>query len=152
MLLTGSFSDRTNPSPCLISLSVDGSPKEKRQPEFEPGQRLRFVRKTRKFERGETVEVVATVENGLRVRRPDGLEVDFIPSGAASSFDVGEARELESGRWCTGCCCRPTTAKSSSMASACKSGRSENDRIALADGRQLPAGFNTFTHGYAVTS
>jgi hypothetical protein len=28
----------------------------------------------------------------------------------------------------------------------------QNGRIALADGRQLPAGFNTFTHGYAVTS
>ena len=25
-------------------------------------------------------------------------------------------------------------------------------RIVLKDGRQLPAGFNTFTHGYAVTS
>src|SRR5207245_9926011 len=28
----------------------------------------------------------------------------------------------------------------------------QNGRIALLDGRQLPAGFNTFTHGYAVTS
>jgi hypothetical protein len=28
----------------------------------------------------------------------------------------------------------------------------QNGRIALADGRSLPAGFNTFTHGYAVTS
>jgi Viral (Superfamily 1) RNA helicase len=28
----------------------------------------------------------------------------------------------------------------------------QNSRIALADGRSLPAGFNTFTHGYAVTS
>lgn len=28
----------------------------------------------------------------------------------------------------------------------------QNGRIALTDGRTLPAGFNTFTHGYAVTS
>ena len=28
----------------------------------------------------------------------------------------------------------------------------QNGRIALADGRSLPAGFNAFTHGYAVTS
>jgi conjugative relaxase-like TrwC/TraI family protein len=28
----------------------------------------------------------------------------------------------------------------------------DHGRIALADGRALPAGFNTFTHGYAVTS
>ena len=33
-----------------------------------------------------------------------------------------------------------------------KSGEIQNGRIALADGRSLPAGFNTFTHGYAVTS
>src|SRR5881394_1219957 len=38
---------------------------------------------------------------GLRVRRPDGSEIDFIPSSAAASFDVGEARELKvaSGDW-----------------------------------------------------
>src|SRR6266498_746168 len=28
----------------------------------------------------------------------------------------------------------------------------QNGRVALVDGRTLPAGFNTFTHGYAVTS
>src|SRR5437899_5881797 len=37
------------------------------------------------------------------------------------------------------------------MASASRSRRSRG-RITLADGRQLPAAFNTFTHGYAVTS
>ena len=68
---------------------------KKNASQFEPGQRLRFVRQTKQFDRGETVEVVATVENGLRVRRPDGTEVDFIPASAAASFDVGEARELK---------------------------------------------------------
>ena len=119
--------------------------------QFEPGQRLRFVRQTKKFDRGETVEVVATLENGLRVRRPDGTEVDFIPACAAASFDVGEARELKVPP-VTGCCSKPTTAKNSSTASASKCGRSKTGRIALADGRVLPDGFNTFTHGYAVTS
>ena len=54
-----------------------------------------------KFDRGDTVEVVATVENGLRVRRSDGTEVNFVPASAAASFDVGEARELKvaAGDW-----------------------------------------------------
>lgn len=63
--------------------------------QYEPGQRLRFVRTTKHFERGDTVEVVATVENGLRIRRADGTEADFVPAGSAAFFDVGEARELK---------------------------------------------------------
>jgi len=60
-----------------------------------PGQRLRFVRLTKHFDRADTVEVVATEENGLRVRRADGTEASFIPANVAASFDVGEARELK---------------------------------------------------------
>ena len=97
---------------------------KKNASQYEPGQRLRFVRQTKHFDRGETVEVVATVENGLRVRRPDGTEVNFIPANVAASFDVGEARELKV-PLAIGCCCKPTTAKSSSTASASKSGRSK---------------------------
>ncbi len=67
--------------------------------QYEPGQRLRFVRKTRDFDRGETVEIRAVLENGLRVRRPDGMEVDFIPASAAASFDVGVVPRVESRRW-----------------------------------------------------
>ena len=124
---------------------------KKNASQFEPGQRLRFVRKTKKFERGETVEVVATVENGLRVRRPDGLEVDFIPSGAASSFDVGEARELKvaAGDWLL---LQANHGKDFINGERVQVREIQNGRIALADGRSLPAGFNTFTHGYAVTS
>lgn len=63
--------------------------------QYEPGQRLRFVRRTKRFDCGETVEVQAVLENGLRVRRSDGSEVDFMPATVAASFDVGEARELK---------------------------------------------------------
>ena len=124
---------------------------KKNASQFEPGQRLRFVRKTRKFERGETVEVVATVENGLRVRRPDGLEVDFIPSGAAASFDVGEARELKvaAGDWLL---LQANHGKEFINGERVQVREIQNGRIALADGRVLPGTFNTFTHGYAVTS
>jgi hypothetical protein len=106
---------------------------------------------TKKFDRGETVEVVATVENGLRVRRADGMEVDFIPSGSAASFDVGEARELKvaAGDWLL---LQANHGKDFINGERVQVREIQNGRIALADGRSLPAGFNTFTHGYAVTS
>jgi len=124
---------------------------KKNASQFEPGQRLRFVRQTKKFDRGETVEVVATVENGLRVRRADGMEVDFIPSGSAASFDVGEARELKvaAGDWLL---LQANHGKEFINGERVQVREIQNGRIALADGRQLPAGFNAFTHGYAVTS
>ena len=124
---------------------------KKNASQFEPGQRLRFVRKTQKFERGETVEVAAVVENGLRVRRPDGTEVDFIPASAAASFDVGEARELKvaAGDWLL---LQANHGREFINGERVQVRRFEDGGIALADGRVLPAGFNTFTHGYAVTS
>jgi conjugative relaxase-like TrwC/TraI family protein len=119
--------------------------------EFEPGQRLRFIRHTKYFERGETVEVVATMETGLRVRRPDGTEVDFIPASAASSFDVGESRELKvaAGDWLL---LQANHGKEFINGERVQVKTIQDGHIALADGRTLPAAFNTFTHGYAVTS
>jgi conjugative relaxase-like TrwC/TraI family protein len=119
--------------------------------QYEPGQRLRFIRKTRKFDRGETVEIAAVVENGLRVRRPDGTEVDFIPASAASTFDVGEARELKvtAGDWLL---LQANHGRDFINGERVQVREIQNGRIALADGRQIPTGFNTFTHGYAVTS
>jgi conjugative relaxase-like TrwC/TraI family protein len=124
---------------------------KKNASQFEPGQRLRFVRRTKKFDRGETVEVTAIVENGLSVRRPDGTEVNFIPASAAASFDVGEARELKvaAGDWLL---LQANHGKEFINGERVQVREIQNGRIALADGRQLPAGFNTFTHGYAVTS
>ena len=119
--------------------------------QFELGQRLRFVRHTKKFERGEMVEVAAIIENVLRVRRPDGTEVDFIPASAAASFDVGEARELKvaAGDWLL---LQANHGKNFINGERVQVRAIQNGRIALADGRTLPASYNTFTHGYAVTS
>ena len=124
---------------------------KKNASQFEPGQRLRFVRRTKKFDKGETVEVVATTENGLRVLRPDGTEVNFIPATAPASFDVGEARELKiaAGDWLL---LQANHGKEFINGERVQVREIQNGRIALADGRTLPAGFNTFTHGYAVTS
>lgn len=137
---------------------MDGCPKKNAR-EFEPGQRLRFVRHTKKFERGETVEVAAVMETGLRVRRPDGSEADFIPASAAASFDVGESRELKvaAGDWlllqANAADTRPVAVRKDFINGERVQVKTIQDgRIALADGRMIPAGFNAFTHGYAVTS
>jgi len=61
--------------------------------QYEPGHRLRFVRQTKHFDRGDTLEVVAAVENGLRFAA-GRREVDFVL--AVRSFDVGEAPRVES--------------------------------------------------------
>jgi len=138
------------------SLSWTGAQK-KNASQFEPGQRLRFVRQTKKFDRGETVEVVATIDqpgagrNTLRVRRADGSET-VLPLGAGSAcFDVGEARELKvsPGDWLL---LQANHGKEFINGERVQVRQIQNGRIALADGRSLPAGFNAFTHGYAVTS
>jgi conjugative relaxase-like TrwC/TraI family protein len=124
---------------------------KKNASQYEPGQRLRFVRKTKAFDRGETVEVVAVVENGLRVRRPDGTEADFTPHAAAASFDVGEARELKIavGDWLL---LQANHGKDFVNGERVQVREIRSGGITLADGRELPGKFNTFTHGYAVTS
>jgi len=87
----------------------------------------------------------------LRVRRPDGTEVDFIPTSAPASFDVGQARELKvsPGDWLL---LQANHGKEFINGERVQVREIQNGRIALADGRILPADYNTFTHGYAVTS
>jgi len=124
---------------------------KKNASQYELGQRLRFVRKTRNFDRGETVEIQAVVENGLRVRRPDGTEVDFIPASATASFDVGVSRELKvaAGDWLL---LQANHGKEFINGERVQVREISGGRITLIDGRVLPGTFNTFTHGYAVTS
>ncbi|MGO9526716.1 MAG: MobF family relaxase [Verrucomicrobiia bacterium] len=119
--------------------------------QYEPGQRLRFVKRTRDFGPGETVEIRAVLENGLRVRRPDGTEVDFIPASAAASFDVGMSRELKvaAGDWLL---LQANHGKEFINGERVQVREISGDRISLTDGRVLPGTFNTFTYGFAVTS
>ena len=119
--------------------------------QYEPGQRLRFVRKTRHFDRGETVEIKAVLAGGLRVRQPDGTEVDFIPASCAASFDVGETRELKvaAGDWLL---LQANHGKDFINGERVQVKGIHDGRIELTDARTLPGNFNAFTHGYAVTS
>jgi len=124
---------------------------KKNASQYEPGQRLRFVRQTKHFDRGETVKVVAAVQNDLRVRRADGQEVFFKMGAGSACFDVGEARELKvaAGDWLL---LQANHGKEFINGERVQVREIQNGRIALTDGRVLPSTFNTFTHGYAVTS
>jgi conjugative relaxase-like TrwC/TraI family protein len=139
--------------PVFDSLSWTVAQK-KNASQFEPGQRLRFVRRTKKFEPGETVEVAAQPMAGhhtLRVRRSDGSET-FLNLGAGSAcFDVGESRELKvaAGDWLL---LQANHGKEFINGERVQVKTIQNGRLALADGRMLPVSYNTFTHGYAVTS
>jgi conjugative relaxase-like TrwC/TraI family protein len=119
--------------------------------EYVPGQRMRFIRKTRSFDRGETVEVLAVVEQRLRVRHADGTEADFIPNSGAASFDVGESRELKvaAGDWLL---LQANHGKELINGERVQVRDTHDNRMTLTDGRVLPTGYNAFTHGYAVTS
>ncbi len=125
--------------------------------QFQPGQRLRFVRQTKRFERGETVEVVAVVDqpgaghNTLRVRRADGSETLFQLGAGSACFDVGEARELKvaAGDWLL---LQANHGNEFINGERVRVQRLAGGAITLIDGRVLPADYRTFTHGYAVTS
>src|SRR4026208_2108084 len=66
--------------------------------QYEPGQRLRFLRQTKYFDRGETADVISIEGQSLKLRRIDSQEVLFKVGAGSACFDVGEARELNVAR------------------------------------------------------
>jgi len=123
--------------------------------EYEPvrtGQRLRFVRKTRRLLIGANGPNPSRVSKmDCAFRRPDGTEVVFIPGECLVSFDVGEVPRVKVAPE-TGFCCRPTWEKSSLTASGSRFGRSPVAVSVSPMAGGCPAHSNAFTHGYAVTS
>jgi conjugative relaxase-like TrwC/TraI family protein len=119
--------------------------------QFEPGQRIRFIRAAQSFARGETAEVVNIEDNTLKLRHADGREAGFNPNRCATSFDVGEARELKvaAGDWLL---LQANHGREFINGERVRVREISGGRITLTDGRVLPGSFNAFTHGYAVTS
>lgn len=117
---------------------------------YEPGTQLRFVRKTEHFKAGESVEVVGCVGKQLRVRGGDGRERMFAPTRSPSSFEVGQTREL--GVAAGDVLLLRANAPGFVNGERVAVKTVQSGRIALVDGRELPADYRTFTHGYAVTS
>lgn len=125
--------------------------------QYRTGQVLRFHQAKGGFARNEAVEIVGMIDNSLRVRRGDGSE-KFFPlerepklGRGTASFDVGESKMLN------------VAPGDKLLLQANRSKQFVNGElvevksiqvgsITLTDGRVLPSDYNTFTHGYAVTS
>jgi conjugative relaxase-like TrwC/TraI family protein len=120
--------------------------------QYRPGIAMRFHRNVRGIRKDETVTVVSAEADSIRVQRDDGSEIPFPLGAGRACFDVGERRAL-------------SIAAGDRLLLQANAGRKrfingelvevqaiQGDFILLADGRQIPAGYRTFTHGYAVTS
>jgi conjugative relaxase-like TrwC/TraI family protein len=119
--------------------------------QYRPGMAIRFHCRGHGFVKDETVSVVAIESDALKVQRADGTETLF-PLGQGSALcDVGEKRKLK------------VTAGDKLLLQAnwrkkfingelVEVSSIQGDSVALTDGRVIPVGYRTFTHGYAVTS
>jgi conjugative relaxase-like TrwC/TraI family protein len=121
---------------------------------YRPGQLLSFHRAVKSVAKYEIVEVLGAAPTGVVVRSTDGQE-STISSRHAGSFDVVEAKPIEvspgdrllltGNRRDAGL--RITNGEMVTVSSLDSAGR-----IQLEDGRILPVGYRSFTHGYAVTA
>ena len=125
---------------------------------YEPGQQVRFVKKTEHFKAGELAEVVEVKGKTVFLRRNSdakmGEATRFHPGRSPASFDVGTARELSlaAGDWLL------LQANAKIGAHTFTNGERVQVRgvsqglVLLKDGRTLPPSYRSFNYGYAVTS
>jgi conjugative relaxase-like TrwC/TraI family protein len=117
---------------------------------YEPGLQLRFVKGAAHFKAGEFAQVVGHKGKQLRVQRGDGRETLFIPSRSPASFEVGQKREIAVAAGDV--LLLRANAPGLVNGELVQVGSIKKGRIGLVGGRELPAGYATFSHGYAVTS
>jgi len=122
--------------------------------QYRPGMAIHFHRRGHGFNKNETVAVVAVENDSLKVQRADGTET-FFPLGQGSALcDVGERRKLKVAAG------DKLLLQSNAVAvpkhfingEIVEVRAIKGDSLVLTDGRVIPAGYRTFTHGYAVTS
>ena len=121
---------------------------------YRPGQMLGFHRPVRGISKNEAVEVVGVAENGIAIRSSDGTR-STVSKRHAGSFDVSEAKPIEvsaGDRLLLTANRRDTGLRVTNGELVTVSGIDALGRIQLEDGRQLPADYRSFTHGYAVTA
>jgi hypothetical protein len=123
--------------------------------QYHPGMVVRFHRRGHDFAKDEMVSVVAVEHDSLKAQRPDGSETVF-PLGQGSALsalcDVGEKRKLKVAVGDKLLLQANADRKRFINGELVEVGAVQGDSILLADGRIIPAGYRTFTHGYAVTS
>ena len=125
--------------------------------QYRAGQVLRFHQAKGGFARNEAVEIVGMTDNSLRVRRGDGseksfpLERDSKLSRGSASFDVGESKTLNVAPG-DKLLLQANRSKQFVNGELVEVKSVQAGSIVLTDERVIPSGYNTFTHGYAVTS
>ena len=124
--------------------------------QYEPGQKILFLRDGHGFAKNQTAEVVDEAgprPNTLRVKKEDGTMVDFNPAKiSANSVDVCLARELKVSRGDKLLLQANDRSHRLVNGQIVEVDKIENGQIHLADGRTLPPEYRRFCHGYAVTS
>ena len=119
--------------------------------QYRPGMAIRFHKKTGGFAQNETVSVVAVENDSLKVQRTDGSEIVFNVGQGSALCDVGEKRKLKVAAG-DKLLLQSNWRKKFINGELVEVKTIQGDSVVLADGRVIPAGYRTFTHGYAVTS
>jgi conjugative relaxase-like TrwC/TraI family protein len=119
--------------------------------QYRPGMAIHFHRRGYGFEKGETAVVVAVGNDALKVQRPDGSENVFELGVGIASFDVGEKQKLKVAAG-DKLLLQSNWQKQFVNGELVEVKAIQGDSVLLADGRVIPSGYRTFTHGYAVTS
>ena len=119
---------------------------------YQPGDVIVFQRAVDSFAKNEAVKVSAKTEDRLLVERKNGSQASFTPV-AVKSFDVGLSHRLdfmEGERLLIRANCSEAKLRNGDIVEV--AGWDDSGVIHLKDGRQVPAYFRQFTHGYASTS
>ncbi len=119
---------------------------------YRPGHILRFHQRTKHFAPGDWARVTAVDGVKISVRKADGRE-ETITRKQAACFDVAQARPLAIAPG------ERLLLQANSRRQGLINGQlvtvssvDARGAIHLTDGRKIPSGFRSFTHGYAVTS
>ena len=120
--------------------------------QYRPGMAIRFHLGKAGFDKDEMVAVVAIENNSIKVQRADGTESFFQLGRGSASFDVGEKRKLKVSAGDKLLLQANAARKRFINGELIEVRAIQGDSILLADGRVIPQNYQTFTHGYAVTS
>ena len=121
--------------------------------QYQPGDRLLFMRDSRFFKRGTSAEVVAILPDGIRVRGASGREAK-VTRGQRSAYDVGRLQRLAvstgdklliRGR-------EDTEGFANGDFKEVAHVDPVTNQIVLTDGHILPPDFAAWTYGHALTS
>jgi conjugative relaxase-like TrwC/TraI family protein len=121
---------------------------------YRPGQRLTFHRAVKGITKNETLEVVRVEGNGIVACSERGEE-RTLTAKQSKSFEVYERRTIEvaaGDKLLLTANRRDANFRATNGEIVTVSRVDKDGRMRLDDGRQLPADFKQFTHGYAVTA